>query len=197
MNSPSPKLHFGMLLALVHPLYRPRIRREFAWIFIDGTIRRNGRRLNFQARHGLCALCTKRGITFFNSQSSMLHFGMVLALVQTLYRPKIRREFARISINGTILRNRWRPHFQARHGLCALYTKSGITFCNPPYLQLHLGVLLALVQFAWISIDGTIRWKGLRPNFQASHGLCAFYTKRGLHFSTLRALNFILVCYFH
>ena len=173
-------------------LYRPRIRREFAWISIDGTPRRYGWRPNSQSSDGLFALYTKRWITFFNYPYSKLHFGVLLALVQTLYRPRIRREFAWISIDGTIRRNGWRPTLQARHGLCAPCTKSGITFFNSPCPKLHFAALFALVQtlfrprsgreFAWISIDGTIRRCRWLLILQARHGLCALCTERGITF---------------
>ena len=146
LDSPFPQLPFGVLLALVQTLYRPRFRREFAWISIDGTTQRSEWRPTLQARHGLCALCTERRITFLNSPYRQLLVGVLLEIVQTLYRPRFRREFAWISIKGIIQRSEWRLILQARHGFCALCTERKITFLTSPYRQLLVGVLLALVQ---------------------------------------------------
>ena len=86
------------------------------WIPIDSTIQRNGWRMHWQAHHSLHTFCTESGITFSNSPCPQLlaellvkmpffsksDVDMLLALVQRLFRPRIRHKFA------------WIPHW--RHG---------------------------------------------------------------------------------
>ena len=166
-----PQLLVDMILALVQRLFRPRIRNEFAWISIDGTTyTRCRRRIYWQARHGLCALCTEWGIKFSNSPCPQLLIDILLVLAQRLFRPSIRLEFHWISI--------WR-HYTALPVTDTLAGPSRFVrsfhqvreyISNFPCPQLLVDMLLVLVQrlfrpsirpeFPWISIDGTIRrWR--------------------------------------
>ena len=135
-----------MHLALVQPLYRARFSREFAQIPFDGIMRRCRNRITSRVPTGLCAFCTNSVFTFLNSPYPQLLVGMLLALVQLLFRARVSREFARIPIDGIMRRCRNRFTSQVPTGLCAFCTNSVFTFLNSPYTQLLVGMLLALVQ---------------------------------------------------
>ena len=106
LNSSYPCFLDNMHLELVQPLNRARISRECTRISIEGTIRRCMERIYWPVPTALFAFCTEKRFTFINSSCPLLLDNMHLALVQHLYRARISRECARITIEGTIRRCR-------------------------------------------------------------------------------------------
>ena len=104
LNSPYPQRLVSMLLALVQRLFRARVIREVARIPIDGIMRRCSNRITSRVPTGLCAFCTNSVFTFLNSPYPQLLVGMLLALVQRLFRARVIREVARIPIDGIMRR---------------------------------------------------------------------------------------------
>ena len=149
-------------------------------------MRRRRKRIISQVRTGLCAFCTNPVFTFLNSPYPQLLVDMLLALVQRLFRARINREFACISIDGIMRRSRKRIISHVRTGLCAFCTNPVFTFLNFPCTQLLVDMLLALVQrlfraridreFARISFDCIMRRGRKRIISQVCTGLCAFCT---------------------
>ena len=120
-----------------------------------------------QARTALCVDCTNVGFAFLASPYPQFLSHMQFALVQILFRRKVCREFARISIAGIIRRWRRRSNLQARTALCVDCTNVGFAFLASPYPQFLSHMQFALVQilfrrsvcreFARISIAVIIR----------------------------------------
>ena len=117
---------------------------------------------------------------------------MYFALVQLMFRRKVSREFARISI-ADIARRWWRrSDLQTRTALCVDCTNGGFAFLGCPFPQLLVHMNFALVQllfwrkvckeFARISIaDITRRW-WRRSDLQARTVLCVDCTNGGFVF---------------
>ena len=123
--------------------------------------------ISSQVPTGLCAFCTNGVFAFLSSPHPQLLVAMFLALVQRLFRARVSRELARISIDVNIRRCKKLFISQVPTGLCAFCTNSMFTFLNSPHHQLRVAMLLALVQrlfrarfsreLALISIDCTWR----------------------------------------
>ena len=146
LNFPHPQLLVAMFLALVQLLLRARVSRELARISIDVTMRRCKKLFTSQVPTGLCTFCTNSVFTFLNSPHPQLLVAMVLALVQRLFRARVSRELARISIDG-IMRS-WRKWISSQDstGLCAFCTNGVFTFLRSPHPQLLVAMFLTLVQ---------------------------------------------------
>ena len=122
-----------MIVALVQGWFPARISREFSWISIGGIMRRCRRRIISQVRTFLCFYCTNSGFTVSNSSIPCLLVDMILALVQRLFRARISRQCAWISIGITMRRRRRRITSQIRKGLCVYCTNSWFTFSNSSF----------------------------------------------------------------
>ena len=161
-NSSIPWFLVHMTLALVQRLFRARISRQRAWISIGIIMRRCSKRIISQVRKGLCVYLTKSGFAFSNSSIPCLLVHMILALVQRLFRARISRQSAWISIGIIMRRCCKRIISQIRKGLCVYCTNSGFAFSNSSIPCLLVHMILALVQrlfrarisrqSAWISI---------------------------------------------
>ena len=179
-----------MNLALVQPLYRDCIRREYTRISIEGTIRSWMGRRYWPARTALCAFCTEKGFIFLNSSCQYLLENIHLELVQPLYRARKSCEWTRISFDGLTRRCMGRWYWPTRTALCAFCTERWFRYLKSSCTLLQDNIHLPLVQplyRAWISrectrisIVGTIRrCVGLGWPVQ----LCApFARRKGLHF---------------
>ena len=86
-------------------------------------MRRCRKRITSQVRNGLCGFCTNTGLTFLNSPYPQHLVGMLLALVQKLFRARVSREFASISIGGTI-RLCGKGLFRRSVTVCALFAQT-------------------------------------------------------------------------
>ena len=191
-NSSIPCLLVDVILALVQRLFRARISRQCAWISIGITMRRCRRRITSWVRKGLCVYCTNSGFTFPNSSIPCLLVDVILALVQRLFRARISRQCAWISIGITMRRCRRRITSWVRKGLCVYCTNSGFTFPNSSIPCLPVDVILALVQrlfrarisrqCAWISIGITMRRCRRRITSWVRKGLCVYCTNSGFTF---------------
>ena len=196
-----------MILALVQRLFRARISRQSAWISIGIIIRRCSKRITSQVRKGLCVYCTNSGFAFSNSSIPCLLVDMILALVQRLFRGRISRESAWISIGIIMLRYSRRITSQDRKGLCVYCTNSRFAFSNSSIPCLLVHMILALVQrlfrarisrqSASISIDMIMRRCSKRIISQIRKGLFVFSQIQALHFRTLLSLAFLLRWYLH
>ena len=132
-NSSIPCLLVDMILALVQRLFLARISSESAWISIGIIMRRCSKRITSQVRKGLCVYCTNSGFAFSNSSIPCLLVDMILALLQRLFRARISRQSAWISIGIIMRRCRRRITSQVRKGLCVYCTNSVFTFSNSSY----------------------------------------------------------------
>ena len=192
-NSSIPCLLVDMILALVQRLFRARISRQSSWIYIGIIMRRCSKRITSQVRMGLCVYCTNSGFVLSNSSILCLLVDMILALVQRLFRARISRQSAWISIGIIMRRCSKRITSQVRKGLCVYCTNSGFAFSNfsIPCLLVHM--ILALVQrlfrariirqSAWISIGIIMRRCSKRNTSQVRKGLCVYCTNLGFAFS--------------
>ena len=124
-------------------VFRARFFREFS--FAD-TIRRCCRVNNFQARIALSVDCTNTGCAFLASPFPLLFNHIQFALVQLVFRARVCREFARISIDGIIRRCCRMNNFQARIALCVDCTNAGFAFLASTFPQLLAHIQFALVQ---------------------------------------------------
>ena len=166
-NSSIPCLLVHMILALVQRLFRARISRQSALISIDIIMRRCSKQFTSQVRKGLCVFCTNSGFAFSNSSIPCLLVDMILAFVQRLFRARISRQSAWISIGIIMRRCSKRTTSQVRKGLCVFCTNSGFAFSNSSIPCLLVDMILALVQRlfrarisrqrAWISIGIIMR----------------------------------------
>ena len=116
-NSSIPCLLVHMILALVQRLFRARISPQTAWISIGIIMRRCSKRIISQVRKGLCVYCKNSGFAFSNSSIPCFLVHMTLALVQRLFRAKVSRQRAWISIGIIMHRCRKRITSQVRKGL--------------------------------------------------------------------------------
>ena len=156
-------------------------------------MRRLCRRNNLHARTALCGDCTNGGFAFASSPFPQLLANMLFALVQLLYRGKVCRKIARISIADTVRRWCWRNNLQVRTALCGDCANGGFAFSASPFPQLLANMYFALVQllfrgmacreFARISIDGIIRRWCWRTNLPARTALCVDCTNGGFAIS--------------
>ena len=121
LNSPYPQLLVDMLLAVVQRLFWARISRQLAWISIDDILRCCMKRIISQVRTGLYAFCTNSVFTFLNSPHLQLLVAVLLALVQRLFRARVSRELAWISIDGTM--RRWKK-CRGSLPVCALFAQT-------------------------------------------------------------------------
>ena len=80
-----------------------------------------------QARTALCFECKNGGLAFLASPFPQLLAHMLFALVQLLFRARVCREFARISIADTMQRWCRRNNSKAPTALCVDCTNVG--FC--------------------------------------------------------------------
>ena len=162
-----------------------------------------------QVPTGLCTFCTNSVFTFLNSPHPQLLVAMVLVLVQRLFRARVSRELAKISIDGTM--RSWRKWItsQVSTGLCAYCTNGVFTFLRSPHPQLLVAMFLTLVQrlfrarfsreLARISIDVTMRRCKKLFISQVPTGLCAFCTNsmftflNSRHHQLLVAMHLALV----
>ena len=92
--SPYPLLLVGMLLAFVQPLFRAWFSRQFERISICGLMRWDRKPITWRVGTGLCAFCTYPSFTFLKSIFPQLLVGILLALVQPLFRAWVSRQFA-------------------------------------------------------------------------------------------------------
>ena len=127
-NSFIPCLLVHMTLALVQCLFQARISREIALISIGIIMRRCSKRITSQVRKGLCVYCTNSEFAVSNSSIPCLLVDKVLALVQRLFRARISRQCAWISIGIIMRRCSKRITSQVRKGLCVYCTNSGFAF---------------------------------------------------------------------
>ena len=191
-NCSIPCLLVDMILALVQRLFRARISRQCAWISNGGIVRRRRKRITSQVRKGLCAYCTNAGFAISNSSILCLLVDMILALVQRLFRARISRHYAWISIGIFMCRCSKRITSQVRKGLCVDCTNSGFAFPNSSIPCLLVDVILALVQrlfrarisrqCAWISIGITMRRCRRRITSWVRKGLCVYCINSGFAF---------------
>ena len=192
-NSSIPCLLVHMILALVQRLFRARICRECAWISNGGIVRRLRRRITSQVRDGLSVYCTNSGFAFSNSSIHCLLVHMLVALAQRLFRARISRQSAWISIGIVKRRCGKRITSQVRKGLCVYCRNSGFAFSNSSIPCLLLHMILALVQrlfrariirqYAWIAIGIIMRRCSKRITSQVRKGLCVYCTNSGCAFS--------------
>ena len=203
-KSSIPCLLVEMILALVQRLFRARISRQSAWISIGIIIRRCSKRITSQVRKDLCVYCTNSGFAFSNSSIPCLLVDMILALVQRLFRGRISRESAWISIGIIMRRCSKRITSQIRKGLCIYCANSGCAFSNSSIACLLVDMILALVQrllrakisrqsvlalLCAVTVDGLLL-RIVR--------VCAFIAQtQGLHFRTLLSLAFLVIWYLH
>ena len=127
-------LSFDVHLPLVQTLHRAWDRREAAQISIHDSIRSSRERLGFPFRSGLCAVCTDCEFSFLDCCCPFLSFDGHFALVQTLNRAWDSRQFAQMSIHGSIRSRRERLVFRFVPA-CALF---GPTVGFPFYTLLVL-----------------------------------------------------------
>ena len=192
-NSSILCLLVDMILALVQRVFRARISRQSAWISIGIIMRRCSKRITLQVRKGLCVYCTNSGFAFSNSSIPCLPVHMILALVQRLFRARISRQCAWISIGIIMRRFRKRITSQIRKGLCVHCTNSRFAFSKSSIPCLLVDVILALVQrlfrarisrqSAWISIGIIMRRCSKRIISQVRKGLCVYCTNSRFAFS--------------
>ena len=192
-NSSIPCFLVHMILALVQRLFRARISHQCAWISNGGIVRRRRKRIASQVRKGLCVYCTNSGFAFSNFSIPCLLVHMILALVQRLFRARISRQCAWISIGIIMRRCIKRITSQIRKGLCVYCTNLRFSFSNCSIPCLLVDVILALVkplfrarisrQSAWISIGIIMRRCSKRNISQDRKGLCVFCTNSGFAFS--------------
>ena len=133
---------------------------------------------------GFCAFCTNSVFTFLNFPHPRLLVAMLLALMQRLFQASVSREIVRISIEATMRRCKKLIISKVPTGLCTFCTNSVFTFLNSPHPQLHVAMLLALVQrlfrsrfsreLARISIEVTMRHCKKLITSQVPTGLCTF-----------------------
>ena len=191
-NSSIPCLLVHMILVLVQRLFRAKISCQSTCIAINFIMRRCSKRITSHVRKGLRVYCTNSGFVFSNSSIPCLLFDMILALVQRLFRARISRHYAWISI-GIIMRScSKRITSQVRKGLCVDCTNSGFAFPNSSIHCLLVHMLLALVQrlfrarisrqCAWISNGGIVRRRRKRITSQVRKGLCFYCTNSGFAF---------------
>ena len=181
-----------MILALVQRLFRARISRQSAWISIGIIMRRCSKGIISQVRKGLCVYCTNSGFAFSNCSIPGLLVHILLALVQRLFRARISRQCAWISIGIIMRRCSKRITSQVRKGLCVYCTNSGFAFSNSSIPCLLGHMIFALVQrlfrarisrqYAWISNGGIVRCRMKRIISQVRNGLCVYCTNWGFAF---------------
>ena len=135
-----------MILALVQRLFRARISRQCAWISIGIIMRRCIKRITSQIRKGLCVYCTNLRFSFSNCSIPCLLVDVILALVQPLFRARISRQRAWISIGIIMRRCSKRITSRVRKGLCVYFTNSGFAFWNSSIPYLLVDKITALVQ---------------------------------------------------
>ena len=156
-------------------------------------MRRYSKRITSQVRKGLCVYCTNSGFAFSNSFISCLLVHMTLALVQCLFKARISRQSALISIDIIMCRCSKQFTSQFRKGLCVYCTNSGFAFSNSSIPCLLVHMILALVQRlfrarisrkrAWMSNSGIVRRRRKRITSQLRKGLCVYCTNSGFAFS--------------
>ena len=182
-----------MLLALVQRLFRARTSRQSAWISIGIIMRRCSKRITSQVHKGLCVYCTNSGFAFSNSSIPCLLVDMILASVQRLFRARISRQCAWISIGIIMRRCSKRITSQVRKGLFVYCTNSRFAFANSSIPCLLVHMIFALVQrlfrarisrqCAWISNGIIMRRWSKRITSQVRKGLCVYCTNSGFAFS--------------
>ena len=166
-NSSIHCLLVHMLVALAQRLFRARINRQNERISVGIIVRRCSRRIISQVRKVLCVYCTNSGFAFSNSSIPCLLVHMILALVQRLFRARISRQNAWISIGIIMRRCSKRITSQVRKGLCVYCTNSGFAVSRSSIPCLLVDKIPALVQHlfrarisrqsAWISIGIIMR----------------------------------------
>ena len=187
-------------------LFRARFSRQCEWISNGRIVLRRRKRIISQVRKGLCVYCTNSGFAFSISSIPCLLVDMILALVR-LFRARISRESAWISIGIIMRRCRKRITSQVRKGLCVYCTNSGFAFSNSSIPCLLVDMIPALVQrlcrarisrqSAWISIDIIMRSCSKRITSQVRKGLCVYCTNSGFAILTLLSLAFLVIWYLH
>ena len=146
LSYPHTQLLVAMFLALVQRLFWARFSRELARISIEAIMRRCKKLITSQVPTGLCAFCTNSVFTFLRSPHPQLLVTMFLTLVQRLFRARVSRQLARISIDVTMRICKKLFISEVPTGLCAFCTNSIITFMNSPHHQILVAMLLPLVQ---------------------------------------------------
>ena len=118
LNFPHSQLLVAMLLALVQRFFQARVSRELSRISNEVTMRCCKKLIISQVPTGLCTFCTNSVVTFLNSPHPQLLVAMLLALVQRLFRTRVSRELARISIEVTMRHCKKLIISQVHTGLC-------------------------------------------------------------------------------
>ena len=182
-----------MILVLVQRLFRARFSCQNAWTSIDTIMRCCSKRIISQVRKGLCVYCTNSGFAVSNSSIPCLLLHMILALVQRLFRARISRQRAWISLGINMRRCSKRITSQVRKGLCVYCTNLGFAFSNSSLPCLLVDVVLALVQrlfrarisrqCGWMSNGGIVRRRRKWIVSQVRKGLCVYCTNSGFAFS--------------
>ena len=180
-NCSIPCLLVNMIPAFVKCLFRARISLQSAWISIGIIMRRCSKRITSQVRKGLCVYCTNSGFAVSNSSIPCLLVDKILALVQRLFRTRISRQSAWISIGIIVRRCNVRITSKVRKGLCVYFTNSGFAFMNSSIPYLLVDKIPALVQHlfrarisrqsAWISNGIIMRRCCKRITSQVRKGL--------------------------
>ena len=129
-NSSIPCVLVHMTLGLVQRLFWARISRQRARISIGIIMRRCSKRITSQVRKRLCVYCTNSRFAFSNSSIPCLLVHMILALVQRLFRGRISRQSASISIAMIMRRCSKRIISQIRKGLFVFAQTQGLHFRN-------------------------------------------------------------------
>ena len=188
-----------MILALVQRLFRAWISAQCAWLSIGIIMRRCSKRITSQVSEGLCVYCKNSDFAFSNSSIPCFLVHMTLALVQRLFRARISRQSAWISIGIIMRRCSKRITSHVRKGLCVYCTNLGFAFSNSSIPCFLVDVILALVQLlfrarisrqcAWMSNGGIVRRLMKRITSQVRKGLCVYCTNSSFAF-----LNSFIPC---
>ena len=192
LNSSIPYLLVDKIPALVQHLFRARISRQCASISIGIIMRLCSKRITSQVRKGLFVYCTNSRFAFANSSIPCLLVHMIFALVQRLFRARISRQCAWISIGIIMRRCNERITSRVRKGLCVYFTNSGFAFLNSSIPYLLVDKIPALVQHlfrarisrqcVWISNGGIVRCRMKRIISQVRKCLCVYCTNWGFAF---------------
>ena len=146
LGSPSLKLPFDMIIALVQTWYHGNSKPRTFGIFIVGIMWRYLNAGSLKPRIPLYPFCTKSSIIFLGSPSLKLPFDMIIALVQTRYHGDRKPEHSEFCIVGTIWRYLNAGSLKPRKPLYPYCTKSRIKFLGSPSLNLPFDMITSLVQ---------------------------------------------------
>ena len=160
LGSPSLKLPFDMIIALVQTRYHGDRKPENSEFCIVGTIWRYLNACSLKPRKPLYPYCTKSRIKFLGSPSLNLPFDMIIALVQTRYHGDRKPEHSEFCIVETTSRYLNAGSLKPCKSLYPYCTKSRIIFLGSPSLKLPFDIITSLVQ-TWYHVDRKPRTFGI------------------------------------